>query len=321
MEEQKFIISIVTPSFNQGEFIEDTIKSILIQKGDFYVDYIVMDGGSKDQSVEIIKKYEELLKQNCTTKEVDGLLFYVAKDNDFKWNKCKGISYRWVSEKDGGQVNALKMGFEKSIGIWETWLNSDDYYLNESVFSLIKSTYFGAEKTMLITGDGILSDRKGKNIGIHSIGRVNLKELIYLDYHILQPATFFHRDIWEKHELNNFLIFDADFFISIFSDKTKFIKLQDKLAAFRMYGENITDNKKLKTRAFKEKIAIMKKYSDSRLNLFLGTIYQFLSIILKDKCEKYSFTRKIYSRLVNSYREFCYKKILNESYADRYISI
>jgi glycosyltransferase involved in cell wall biosynthesis len=58
-------ITIVTPSYNQGEFIEETIQSILVQKGDFFIDYIIMDGGSEDESVEIIKEYETLLKENC----------------------------------------------------------------------------------------------------------------------------------------------------------------------------------------------------------------------------------------------------------------
>jgi len=58
------IITIITPSYNQGIFIEETIKTILNQNGKFYIDYIIMDGGSDDETVNVIKKYEALLKQN-----------------------------------------------------------------------------------------------------------------------------------------------------------------------------------------------------------------------------------------------------------------
>ena len=78
---------------NHGRFIEDTIKSVLNQEGDFYIDYIIMDGGSTDNSVEIIKKNEQLLKEG-------------------KWPiKCRGIEYRWASEKDRGQSDAINKGF------------------------------------------------------------------------------------------------------------------------------------------------------------------------------------------------------------------
>ena len=310
------IITIVTPSYNQGEFIEETIQSVLKQKGNFFIDYVIMDGGSKDQSVEVIKKYEDLLKENCDEKEIDGCIFYIPRAENFEWNRCRGISYRWISEKDGGQVNALNNGFEKAIGEVYVWLNSDDYFLNENVFTLV-SNAFQDEKLDVFTADGIFSDREGKKTGEHAVGRVNLKELIYLDYHIFQPATFFHKSILKKHKLNRFMIFDADFFISVFSDKIKYIKSSEKIAGFRMYGENITDNKKLRKRAFKEKILIMKKYSKNRLYFLLGAAYQFFSLIVKDKFEKLSFGRKIYSKWMESYRSFCYRKIKGEKYEDR----
>lgn len=89
-------ISIITPSYNQGQYIEETICSVLDQ-GYPNLEYIVMDGGSKDNTVDIIKKYE------------------------------KHISY-WVSEKDKGQSDALNKGYKHATGDVINWLNSDDYY-------------------------------------------------------------------------------------------------------------------------------------------------------------------------------------------------
>src|SRR5467141_2605988 len=87
-------ISIVTPSYNQGEFIEETIRSILLQ-GYPDLEYIVMDGGSTDGSVNIIKKYE-------------------------RW-----LAY-WISENDRGQVHAINKGFSRASGVIYNWINSDD---------------------------------------------------------------------------------------------------------------------------------------------------------------------------------------------------
>jgi glycosyltransferase involved in cell wall biosynthesis len=89
-------ISIITPSYNQGHFIEETITSVLDQ-GYPNLEYIIMDGGSKDNTVEVIKKYE------------------------------KHITY-WVSERDKGQSDAINKGFARATGDVINWLNSDDYY-------------------------------------------------------------------------------------------------------------------------------------------------------------------------------------------------
>src|SRR5438105_6022991 len=90
-------ISIVTPSYNQGQFIEETIRSVLLQ-GYPDLEYIIIDGGSQDESVEIIKKYEP-------------------------W-----LTY-WVSEQDRGQSHAINKGFDRSTGLILGWLNSDDVLL------------------------------------------------------------------------------------------------------------------------------------------------------------------------------------------------
>lgn len=89
-------VSITTPSFRQGKYIEETIRSVLLQ-GYPDLEYFVMDGGSQDETVEIIKKYEPWLSG-------------------------------WVSEKDRGQADAINKGFARSAGEYVGWLNSDDYY-------------------------------------------------------------------------------------------------------------------------------------------------------------------------------------------------
>jgi len=121
-------ISIVTPSFNQGTYLEKTIRSVLLQ-GYPNLEYIIIDGGSTDQSVEIIKKYESWV--------------------DF-----------WVSEEDRGQSHAINKGLEKATGELLGWLNSDDYFLPDALFKLARS-YLEDSSVGAIYGQGHMVDEKG----------------------------------------------------------------------------------------------------------------------------------------------------------------
>lgn len=119
-------ISIVTPSFNQGQFIEETIRSVLLQ-GYPNLEYIIIDGGSTDNSVDIIKKYEP-------------------------W-----LAY-WVSEKDRGQSHAINKGFERCEGDFITFQNSDDYYL-KSVFGDVAIRWRQFQQVGAIIGSFYYSDK------------------------------------------------------------------------------------------------------------------------------------------------------------------
>ncbi len=119
-------ISIVTPSYNQGQFIEETIRSILLQ-GYPDLEYIVIDGGSTDQSSNIIKKYE-------------------------RW-----LTY-WVSEKDRGQVHAINKGFDRCSGQYYNWINSDDS-LRAHALRIVAEAAASADGVDLISGVRILKDQ------------------------------------------------------------------------------------------------------------------------------------------------------------------
>jgi glycosyltransferase involved in cell wall biosynthesis len=112
-------ISIVTPSFNQGEFIEETIQSVLAQKYP-NIEYIIIDGGSNDKSVEIIKKYQQHLTY-------------------------------WVSEKDKGQANAINKGLQMCTGEIFNWLNSDDYLEPAALHKI--SAAFADEQVQMVAGN------------------------------------------------------------------------------------------------------------------------------------------------------------------------
>jgi glycosyltransferase involved in cell wall biosynthesis len=124
-------VSIITPSFNQGQFLEASIRSVLEQ--DYpNLEYIVVDGGSKDESVEIIKKYQDRLA----------------------W---------WVSEKDKGHADALNKGFSKVTGDILAWLNSDDIYFPNAVSEAV-SVLTQNPKVGMVYGDADLIDDSGATV-------------------------------------------------------------------------------------------------------------------------------------------------------------
>jgi glycosyltransferase involved in cell wall biosynthesis len=153
------LVSIITPSFNQAAYLEQTITSVLNQ--DYpNIEYIVMDGGSTDASVEVIKKYADKLA-------------------------C------WVSEKDRGQADAINKGFARATGDIVAWLNSDDYYLAGAVSAAVK-TFAEHPDVMLAYGDMLAVDGNGKTFNTLTYKQLTLEDLLCFQI-IGQPAVFMRR--------------------------------------------------------------------------------------------------------------------------------
>jgi len=155
-------ISIVTPSYNQGRFIEETILSVKRQ-GYAPIEHIVMDGGSTDGTVEILRRYEHLI---------------------------------WFSEKDQGQTHAINKGLKLATGDVVTWLNSDDTYLDEAL-STVASTFERFPEVDVVYGDYVITDESGNPL-IHKKEidfdwDILLCGLNYLG----QPNVFFRRRVIE----------------------------------------------------------------------------------------------------------------------------
>lgn len=194
------VISIVTPSFNQGRFIEKTIKSVLDQKGDSFIDYFIADGGSTDKTVEIIKKYDVLLKNNQ----------YPIK--------CKHITYHWRSRKDKGQAAAINEGFKKAKGEIFAWINSDDYY-RPGTFQRIAKEFDKDKNLGFVYGQAKLINQSSSFIELprRSTGSYNdLRE----ENFIRQSSTFFTKKLFNTfgpfdETLHN--TFDYDFWLKVFS--------------------------------------------------------------------------------------------------------
>jgi len=166
-------ISIVTPSYNQADYLAQTIASVISQEGDFHIDYIVVDGGSTDDSVAIIRHYDSLLKQGV-------------------WPlKCSGIKFRWLSETDRGQTDALMKGFRLANGEILAWLNSDDTYLPGALQTVV-AFFKDHPDIALMYGDADYCDASGATVGNYRTSAFDLDRLAAANI-ICQPAAFFRK--------------------------------------------------------------------------------------------------------------------------------
>jgi glycosyltransferase involved in cell wall biosynthesis len=161
---EKPLVSIITPSYNQAAFIEQTIKSVLDQ--DYpNIEYLVADGGSTDGSVEIIKRYAKRLT----------------------W---------WVSEKDKGQADAINKGFARAKGEFIAWVNSDDYYQPGAISAAVAALQANPDAGFVF-GDVEVVDKDEHILNHLRYGTWTLADL--MTFHIIgQPAVFMRRSVLEK---------------------------------------------------------------------------------------------------------------------------
>lgn len=216
------LVSIVTPSYNQGGFIEDTIRSVISQEGDFFIDYIIMDGGSTDDSVEIIRKYEQLLKEE-------------------EWPvKCLGIQYRWLSEKDKGQTDAINKGIKMAEGEYVNWINSDDTLLPGALQSLIDA-FSKKPDTDMVYGEAYYTDEKG-NIIEACPTRPFRYENLAVASPMCQPAVFYKRKVLSDAGCLNMELhytMDYDLWLRI-GKRCEIRQIPAYLATYRLHSDSKT---------------------------------------------------------------------------------
>lgn len=204
-------ISIVTPSYNQGQYLEETIRSVLLQ-GYPNLEYIIIDGGSTDSSVAIIQKYAHFL------------------------------SY-WVTERDSGQTNAINKGFARSSGEIMGWLNSDDVLLPEALHRIAR-TMVRKPDVQIVTGFR-------KVLDVQSRVTNNFVQDIPTNYYlrhyccIAQETTYWRSSVWEQlGPLDETLQFamDYEYWLRAIERGYSFYLIPSYTGGFRNYAENKTNS-------------------------------------------------------------------------------
>lgn len=243
------LFSVVTPNYNMAEFLPETIESVLVnlQPGD---QYFIVDGGSTDGSIEIIKQYESRLSG-------------------------------WISEPDNGYADALVKGFKRCTGEYLCWINSGDLLLKGALQvarQIITET--GAD---LIFGDDVFIDEQGMVI-LHSKGYVrSLKHImLYGGWTPLQDACFWRRSLYERvGGINPNLKYaaDYDFFLRA-SWVGQYLYIQEIFSAFRRHDNQKSISRTLGYEAERRACRqyMLKQLGVSFLQRFMAGIYFFLLV-------------------------------------------
>ena len=202
-------ISIVTPSYNQGKYIEATIKSVLKQNYP-NVEYLIIDGGSTDESISIIQKYEDQLAY-------------------------------WVSEPDKGQTDALVKGFQKATGDILCWLCSDDL-LEPGTLHEVAQFFQNNPQARVVYGDTKWIDAEDNLIQERKEIPFNRFIFMYEHNFIPQPSTFWRRDLYEEvgglnPDFN--MAMDSDLWMR-FAEVTKIYHVRKYWSCMRLYPEHKT---------------------------------------------------------------------------------
>lgn len=217
-------ISVITVSFNQGRFIRDNIESVLSQNYPNF-EHIIVDGGSSDETVSILKEYPHLL---------------------------------WSSEKDHGQSDGLNKGFRRATGDIIAWINSDDM-LADGAMRAINDFFTQNPEKYVVTGNQILIDGKGRELNTVKAQSFTADHLLNgVKTSVMQNSTFFRKKVLDDVGLLDesfHYTMDHELFVRI-AKKYKSYTLPVDLAKFRLWEDSKTSTSQIKF--FRELIKVKK---------------------------------------------------------------
>lgn len=199
-------VSVLTPSFQYGEFIEDAIRSVQRQQG-VTAQHIVQDGGSTDATVDVLRRYEQVV---------------------------------WRSEKDGGQSDALNRAIALADGVWVGWLNADEFYLPNGLRRLLAVAV--ESQADVVFGDTVLVDRSGNVARLLPSHPLHAGTLRTYGCSITSCAMLARRDVlgaqpW-RPEFR--VVMDWELYLRLERQKARFLHVPLPVAAFRLHDGQVT---------------------------------------------------------------------------------
>lgn len=246
-------ISIITPSYNQAQFLEQTIKSV-VDQGYPHLEYFIFDGGSTDGSVDIIKKY---------AKQYPDII-------------------HWISKKDKGQVDAINQGLKKVTGDIVAYINSDDYYLPHTFLSIVDYFHQHPQKQWLV-GDCRVSGKKlAWSFALKRLvpyGRFRFVH--YLFDWLNQPAVFLKKDLVDQvggFDSQYRQAFDYDYWLRSLQAAGLPGRLHQDLAVFRIHpqAKGSTDFDK----QFQESYRVAQRHTHNPVWLVIHGFNRWLTVSL-----------------------------------------
>lgn len=217
---------IVTPCFNAERFIQETLDSVLGQKGDFSIDYVVMDGGSTDNTIEILTRTKDRIEREPDPR----------------------IRFRFFSEKDEGMYHAVYKGFKLTTGDVCAYINADDLYM-PNAFSAVADVFLKYPQVKWLTGTPTRLNEKGQNC-VSPIPFKYSRSLLTKGFYgttvefLQQESTFWRSDLMACIDMEAFskCKYAGDFFLwRHFAEHENLYIMASVLAGFRIHGNNFSN--------------------------------------------------------------------------------
>lgn len=252
-------ISIVVPSYNKIDFVEQTLKSIFSQKYN-NLEVIIQDGGSTDGTLDVIKRF------------------------------AKRYPIVWESKKDKGQLDAINKGLKKAKGDILTYINADDCYkpgalkVVANVYNF--NSYKKSPKSLWFVGGGIVVNEKGKEIAKviswykKLLLGLNLRSLLLTTNYMVQPSVFFTKEAYKKYGPfvgTSDFVTEYDFWLKL-ANVSMPVVIKKDISKFRI--EPGTKTKRMFKKLLFEDVRIVKKYTDNPLILFLHELHNLGRILV-----------------------------------------
>ncbi|MDR2148970.1 MAG: glycosyltransferase [Tannerella sp.] len=244
-------ISIITPSYNQGEFIERTIQSVLNQTYK-NIEYIIVDGGSTDNTMEIV---------NCYRNRIDIV----------------------ISEKDKGQSDAINKGFRLATGKLAGWINSDDILYPDCVEKIVELYRQHPDGSIYYHSFNEWIDKYGNTLKVYQHIIPDKEHLLKMNYDVIQPGSFYNTEMLCKVnylDINNHFCMDLDLWLYLLDEGPIYCTKDFPRSGFRIHEGTKTSTYRLKflTNIYR----VLKKHHANRYYPTMRHIYyQFCKGIIK----------------------------------------